>query len=204
MLIANGWAGRGMGRVLEALRREHESIESVLDVLESEIGDLTEFQGRRHADYDLVWRAIDYFTDFPDLVHHPKEDLIFARLRRINEDAARGIGDLPAAHATLSKELRDLATELKAVMDDPKRPRANLVAMARTFIQHQRRHLQMEEALFFPVAERVLDADAWQSLENEMTARLDPLIGGESGERFEALRRVIVSAVGETQMSKLH
>jgi len=184
-----------MSKVVEALRREHQSIKSVLDVLDSEIGYLAEFKGRRRADYRLVWSAIDYFTDFPDLVHHPKEDLILERLRQADPGTAEGIGDLAAGHTVLAKELHALANELKAVMESEARPRGAMIALARAFVQHQRRHLEMEEAVFFPAAEHALDAKAWSELEQRMTERLDPLIGGESGERFEALRRSIVSAL---------
>lgn len=184
-----------MSKIIQTLLREHASITSVLDILDSEIAYLTEYRGRRRSDYQVVWSAIDYFTDFPDLVHHPKEDQIYAVLRGLDPAEARRVGDIPEAHAALARDLRALATELKLVMGDGTRPRATLSALARNFVQHTRRHLESEEALFFPAAERVLDARAWAELEGSMMARLDPLIGGEMGERFEALRRSIAGTV---------
>jgi len=186
-----------MSRIIEALNREHKSISGVLDILDSEIAYLAEYKGRRRADYRLVWSAIDYFTDFPDMVHHPKEDLVYEQLHRVDPTAARNVGDIPAAHVALAQELRALAAELKAVMEDGTRSRAALTALARSYVQHMRRHLEGEEALFFPVSERTLDARTWAELEQRMVARLDPLIGGESGERFEALRRNIANAATE-------
>lgn len=184
-----------MSTVIQALCHEHESNRRVLEVLDSEIAYLAEFKGRRRADYALVWNAIDYFTDFPALVHHPKEDLIFAQLRRADPAAALRIGDLTALHKALAEELRALAAELKPVMEDGKRPRDAMASLGRAFIRHQRQHMEMEEAVFFPVAERTLDAKAWAELAHGMTARLDPLIGGELSERFDALRRSIVGAL---------
>jgi hemerythrin-like domain-containing protein len=184
-----------MARIISALRREHESIGNILDVLESEIAYVVEYQGRRRADYRLIWSAIDYFTDFPDLVHHPKEDLVYEQMRLLDPVAATRVGDIPAAHASLALGLHNLAEEVKAVMEDPARPRAALVDLARTFIRQYRRHVDLEEAVFFPAAERMLDETSWSDLDHRMTARLDPLIGGESGERFEALRRTIAAKV---------
>lgn len=186
-----------MSKVIEALRREHRSIETVLDVLDSEIAYLAEFAGRRRADYRIVWSAIDYFMDYPDLIHHPKEDLIFEQLREIDPAAAHGVGDIPASHTALAGDLYALSSELKAVMDNPRRPRETLVSLARTFVRHQRRHFEMEEALFFPVVERAFDAKARAALELRLLARLGPLIDGDACERFDALRRDIVAAAGQ-------
>ena len=183
-----------MREVIVALCREHESIRSVLDVLDSETAYLAEYRGRRRADYRLVWAAIEYMSDFPDLVHHPKEDLVYNRLCAVDPAAAGRVGDIPAAHRVLASDLRALATELAAVMQDPRRPRSALSVVARGFVRHLRHHLDAEEAVFFPVAERTLDAGTWAELKHRAIARLDPLIGGEASERFEALRRTITSA----------
>ncbi len=192
-----------MSKLIETLVREHASIRSVLDVLESEIAYLAEYRGRRRADYRLVWSAIDYFTDFPDLVHHPKEDLVYERLLAADPEAAERVGDIPAAHAALAEDLRALAAEVQAVMHDPKRRRTELSALARNFVRHLRRHIDGEEAVFFPIAERTLDAKAWDDLRHRMVARFDPLIGGESNERYEALRRTIISATAATSSPSL-
>jgi len=183
-----------MSKVIDALRLEHKSIENVLGVLEREIAALALFKRGRRADYTLAWSAVDYFTEFPDRVHHPKEDLVLARLRRADPAAALGVGDLDRSHAALSRELRDFSAALKEAMQHGGRPRTEFVEQARIFIDHQRLHMAMEEAYFFPVSDKTLDEQTWAGLEREMTARMDPLIGGESSERFEALRRHIESS----------
>ena len=180
-----------MSKVIDTLCREHESMQSVLDALEREIVALVQIKQPLREEFALLWSAIDYFTEFPDRVHHPKEDLVFEQLRRVDPAAALSVGDLVGSHVALNEELSTLGRELKAVTEDNNLPRTELLNRARAFIEHQRLHLVMEEARFFPAAERVLNQDAWAKLEAEMTARFDPLIGGRSAERFEALRRHI-------------
>jgi hypothetical protein len=69
-----------MAYVIEILRQEHRNIEKLLRVLEQE---LNVFSRGERPDYEVVLAAIDYFKAYPDACHHPKEDMIFERLRVI-------------------------------------------------------------------------------------------------------------------------
>lgn len=185
-----------MSKMIDILCLEHRSMESVLDVLDSEIGNLVEGNLHRQADFRIAWSAIDYFTDFPELVHRPKEEMIFDRLTLIDPALAAKIGDMRSSHESLAGELPAVAAELKVAMENPGLPRTTLIAKTRGFVKRERRHFEMEEALFYPLAERLLDAQVWTELERHLNHRIDPLIGGEAGDRFEALRRNIVGSVG--------
>lgn len=181
-----------MTKVIETLRHEHKTISDVLDVLEREVGTLAQSGRGRRADYTLAWSIIDYFLNFPDLVHHPKEDIVFRCMQTVDWRAAGSLGDLAGAHAELSNELQALATALKQAMDKSELPRIDLLERARTFIHHQRQHLAGEERLFFPLAEDVLKTADWAEIDHEFSARLDPLVGGETAERYEAQYRHIL------------
>jgi len=61
-----------MTEMIEILRQEHRSIESLLRVLERELG---VFDRGERPDYEVVLAVIDYFEDYPDKCHHPKEDI---------------------------------------------------------------------------------------------------------------------------------
>ena len=68
-----------MPDVLDSILREHRTITEVLNVLEAQI-DL--FEQTAQPDYDLIREIIDYFLTYPDLYHHPKEDMIFRRIKK--------------------------------------------------------------------------------------------------------------------------
>ena len=61
-----------MTDMLEVLRQEHRNIESLLRVLERE---LSVFDHGERPDYEILLAVIDYFEDYPDSCHHPKEDM---------------------------------------------------------------------------------------------------------------------------------
>ena len=64
--------------VIERLSREHRNIEKLLAVLERE---LEVFDLGDRPDYEVIRAVISYFEVYPEVYHHPQEDLVFARLK---------------------------------------------------------------------------------------------------------------------------
>ena len=82
-----------MTYMIEVLRREHSNIESLLGVLERE---LSVFERGDRPDYEVMLAVINYFKDYPNSCHHPKEDLIVEKLKARDPRKAEAIGDLEA------------------------------------------------------------------------------------------------------------
>ncbi len=72
--------------IIELLSREHRNIERLLGVLERE---LELFERGERPDYEVVRAIISYFEVYPEVYHHPQEDLVFARLKTRDPAAAR-------------------------------------------------------------------------------------------------------------------
>lgn len=183
-----------MTEVVRVLRREHANMGALVKALEWQVG---EFEAGRPPDYDVIRSIVDYFLGFPDLYHHPKEDLIYTRLRERVPEAAERIGDLRREHEALAARTRELASGLKMVLDEAHVPREAFVRWARGFIDLQWKHMEMEETDFFPSAESQLQPADWSDLQAAMTTPEDPLFGEQVGERFESLRRTILKWQGE-------
>lgn len=179
----------GMTEVVRVLRREHANMAALVKALEWQAA---EFQAGRTPDYDVIRSAVDYFLSFPDLYHHPKEDLVFAQLKLRAPDVVEQIGDLRREHEALAARTRELHAGLKAVFDEAHVPREAFVRWVRAFIDLQERHMQMEETEFFPAVLQYLGPEDWRELEAKMTTSDDPLFGERVGERFETLRRSIL------------
>ncbi|HMK71560.1 MAG TPA: hemerythrin domain-containing protein, partial [Xanthobacteraceae bacterium] len=67
-----------MTSIIETLREEHRNIEELLLVLEQE---LIVFDRNERPDYEVIQAVVRYFEDYPDCCHHPKEDMIFEKLK---------------------------------------------------------------------------------------------------------------------------
>ena len=81
--------------IIERLSREHRNIERLLAVLERE---LEVFDRGDHPDYEVIRAIISYFELYPEVYHHPQEDLVFAKLKFRDPAAAAKVGDLALEH----------------------------------------------------------------------------------------------------------
>ena len=129
-----------MLEMIEMLRQEHLKIEGLLRVLERE---LSVFDRGERPDYEVVLAVIDYFEDYPDTCHHPKEDMIVEKLRARDPIAAATIGDFEAEHQAGTKRLRQVALAVERVLSDQDLVRENVTGIIRDFIEHERQHMAM-------------------------------------------------------------
>jgi hypothetical protein len=102
-----------MTRMIELLHGEHRDVEKLLNVLEDE---LKVFDRRERLDYEVIQAIISYFQDYPDCCHHPKEDMIFDKLKARNPPAAKRIGDVEAEHRQETERLDRVARVVRNVL----------------------------------------------------------------------------------------
>ena len=76
--------------IIERLSREHRDIEKLLAVLERE---LEIFDRRDRPNYEVIRAIISYFKVYPQIYHHSREDLVFAKLRSRDPAAAAKVDD---------------------------------------------------------------------------------------------------------------
>ena len=173
-----------MAQVVEALQEEHRNIARLLQALEWQID---VFSNAGDPDYDVVTGVADYFLDFPDRCHHPKEDTIFARMRARRPDEAAIVSDLPDEHRALHEQALRFHESVRQLLNGDDFPREAVVAAARQFIEAERSHMRWEEEHFLPLASRILTPADWLEVEGELNQRPDPLFGGKVEEGFKKL-----------------
>ena len=179
-----------MTDVLDAIYEDHANMAKMLDALERQ---LQVFDAGETPDYDIVRGVVDYCLDYPDLYHHPKEDLVFERLEAVDPEAAAKVGDLPGAHAELAALARRFRDAVEAVLGDLEVPRGRFDETLRAFLDATRRHMALEESAFLPAARRALSAADLAEIDARLGPRGDPLFGAPSEERFAALRQNILN-----------
>jgi hemerythrin-like domain-containing protein len=185
-----------MTDMINVLRQEHRNIESLLRVLERE---LSVFDSGERPDYEVVLAVIDYFKDYPDSCHHPKEDMIVDKLKARDPVAAVTIGDLEAEHQQGTKRLRRVAQAVERVLSDQDLGRENVANIIRDFINHERQHMAMEERVVFPAALKALRPKDWADIALQLADRYDPFYQPGFDEKFNRLRRNILKMEEEAE-----
>lgn len=178
-----------MAKVIRILRLEHRNMAKLLDALERQIA---VFDKGGLPDYDVICRVLDYCMSFPEICHHPKEDLVFRKLRERDADAAETVGDLLRDHEELAALTAGFLAQVHNVLEGAELPRAWFGNIARGFVESYRTHMGLEEERFFPLALDKLTPDDWADIDARVRDRDDPLFGDKVEEDFRDLRAEIL------------
>jgi hemerythrin-like domain-containing protein len=189
-----------MTQIIDILREEHRNIEKLLLVLERE---LCVFNRGEQPDYHVVRSVIEYFQDYPDCCHHPKEDMIFEKLKVRDPIAAASVGDLEAEHRKGSKRLCRVAQTVESILADREMLRQTVDEIMRDFIDHERQHMAMEERVLFPAAVKVLLPQDWREITVRLAARKDPFSDTALEDKYRLLRHLILQWEHEAESERI-
>jgi len=175
-----------MSRLIELLREDHRDMEELLLVMEGELGT---FDRQERPDYELLQAVIGYFQDYPDCSHHPKEDMIFEKLKARSPAAAESIGDLEAEHRDEAIRLRRVEDMIRNILlDNDIMPRQAFDDAMRDFIEQERAHIRMEERFLFPAAAKALRPEDWAEIESQWNDTKGSLFNVGMEEKCYSLR----------------
>ena len=98
--------------VLSDLREDHRNIAVMLDLLEREINRIRD--GGK-PDYELIHDIMRYMTVYSDAVHHPKEDVLYTAMRKVQPDLGAGLERVAPEHAELAILGESLRHDIEAI-----------------------------------------------------------------------------------------
>lgn len=191
---------RSMSNIIQILLEEHRNIDKLLLVLERE---LDVFDRSEAPDYEIFQAVIQYFQDYPENCHHPKEDMVFEKLKARDAAAADRVGDAEADHRVETLRLRRLVEAVEDILAGREFLRQTFHDVVHEFIAHQRQHMDKEERLLFPAAIKGLRPEDWADIDARLNDRKDPLFNGVIETKFQALQRTILRWEQETETSRV-
>ena len=190
-----------MSNIIQILLEEHRNIDKLLLVLEHE---LEVFDRSEEPDYEILQAVIQYFQDYPENCHHPKEDMVFEKLKVRDPAAANRIGDVEAEHQVETMRLRRLVEAVEEILAGREFLRQTFHDVVHDFIEHQRQHMQSEERLLFPAAVKALLPEDWAEIDARMNDRKDPLFNDVIEKKFHALQRTILQWEQDSEETRLN
>lgn len=173
---------------IKAWQEEHAYFRRLLALLQKQVD---VFHGGERPNYELMLDIVAYLREYSDRVHHPREDVAFARLAQKVPELALTLERLKQEHrviANAGEALKELLTE---ILDDAVVPRADVEVAAATYLVYYDAHISKEEADVIARAGRALSAEDWAAVKNAAPAVKDPLFGEVPEERYRKLRRQI-------------
>jgi hemerythrin-like domain-containing protein len=177
---------------LAVINQEHAALAAMLRSLP-----LLLDQARRHRelpDFALLRAMLFYVDEFPERLHHRKEDeLLFPRVRARCPELAATLDRLERDHEHGERAIRDLEHALLAfeVLGEPRREAFEHAVQG--YVEFYLRHMAIEESEILPAARRALDAADWAAIDAGFAANRDPLTGHEPDDQYRPLFSRIVN-----------
>lgn len=179
-------------KAINIIHAEHRALGAVLQALRFVLDGIRD--GRLKADFNLLEAMIEYITEVPDKLHHPKEDdYLFVTMRKRIPEAAALLDKLQADHAYGAQSTRNLREALSHYQAAGAAGLADFESVARTYMDSSWAHLGIEERELLPLARQKLAPEDWASINAAFEANKDPW-SGPTGE-FKALFSRIVNMV---------
>jgi hemerythrin-like domain-containing protein len=177
---------------LAVINQEHAALAAMLRSLP-----LLLDQARRRnelPDFALLRAMLFYVDEFPERLHHHKEDeLLFPRVRARCPELAATLDQLERDHEHGERAIRDLEHALLAfeVLGEPRRQAFEHAVQG--YVDFYLRHMALEEDVILPAARRALDAADWAEIDAAFAANRDPLAGHEPDDVYRPLFSRIVN-----------
>jgi hemerythrin-like domain-containing protein len=179
---------------------EHANFAALLDLLE---GQLDVFHQGEHPDYEMMLDIMFYMTHYPDVSHHPREDLALARIGELDVGSRTIVDDLTEQHARLKAFGDALARALENVVNGSIASRDQVETPGRAYIAEFRSHMEKEEREILPLATKLLSEWDWAAIGAAVRHIEDPLFGPKVEERYASLRVQIAREARAAQAQSL-
>lgn len=179
--------------VIRLIQQEHINLTSVIHCMQQFVRALG--QDGTPADLKVMRAMLLYVIDYPERVHHPKEEEhLFARLRQRSRDVDSTLDELTRQHVrgtTLTRELEHALARYE-FQGAPALPALRLLVeeYGKFFFEHMR----LEEDVVLPAALRHLTEADWIVIDLAFSANGDPLTGAPIQNNYTRLYQLIVHA----------
>ena len=173
-----------MTNPIDRLQQDHANFARLLKVLDSALARVEAFE---HEDGEVMRDVMHYITRYSDQIHHPTEDLVYARLADKSPAAREQLAEVPRDHEALANESRALSDIFERIVDGDLVERQVVINEGRHFVEHLRKHMLLEEQHLFPAARNVLDDEDLGEVEQILQDSRDPIFGDVVDDDFKDL-----------------
>ncbi len=170
--------------LLRDLREDHRNMSIMLDLLEDQIGHIKEGE---KPDYELIHDIMRYMTVYSDAVHHPKEDLLYAGMRRERPELAEGLERVEPEHVKIAELGETLRNDIEAVASGAAVTRERLLDDTHEYVHMLRRHMAWEEEDLFRRAKDIIEGEKDMFVDISDFDTLDPVFGPQREHSFSNL-----------------
>ena len=179
-----------MKPIIDKLHNDHINFIKLLEFLENQQYLLKNCQ---QTDLQSILDAVRYMKEYPDLVHHPLENVVFKYFLDNHDEVHSELKTLLHEHDELPMLTDRLMEMLQSALAEVPQKREELYRYLNEYISVQKEHMNREESLVYPTINSVLNNDDWENIKSELEFAKDPLFGDKVKKSYQALLQNIIS-----------
>lgn len=182
-----------MRPAMKVLHAEHLALRSVARVL---MMDLQALEKGADPDFALLNDIFEYIKEFPDRIHHPKEEefLFSAMRRRISGTELELLDSLMKEHEHETVLIVELCSSLELFKTGGDADKVEFIRRAKNYVNFLGNHIRLENEKVFPLAEVYLEESDWEPINTAFMENDDPMVHDSgSAEKFTNLHRRIMA-----------
>jgi hemerythrin-like domain-containing protein len=168
-------------QLMSGLRGDHRNMVMLLDLLDTEIDRLAT---SREPDYDYVRDIMLYVTEYPDAVHHPKEDIVYRHLKSLRPKIHPDLERVETDHQDIEESGLKLKNSIEAISIDANLDRGELIENFHHYSEQLREHMYWEEKNLFSLADELQHFGDWSEVVLKNNEISDPLFGSRVERKF--------------------
>lgn len=177
---------------LRVMRDEHQALSAMLRSMTMLLA-----KSRRDGqlpNFDVLRSMMFYVDEFPEKLHHSKEDaLLFPLVRKRAPDLAPVLDRLSRDHERGETALRNLEHTLLAFEVMGESRREAFEKALETYSRNYLEHMAQEEQHVLPAAQQHFTPEDWAALDAAFAANRDPLTGHDPEDAYRPLFSKIVN-----------
>lgn len=175
-----------MSNLVEQIHADHVNAARILDLVEAEVD---RARSEEMPDLDLLEDAMRYLINYLDLVHHPVEDSMFAKLVQNEPGAADEVEVLRQEHQTLARLGSEFLEIVKAAEHGDFVLREDMVKRGTEYAETLRSHMDAEEVGPLKRARASLTSEDLDEVKAAYASAHDPLMMDSLKAEYAALYR---------------
>jgi len=178
---------------LNIIYDEHRSLAAVVQGLRHLVGEY-----RRNAlepDFTLLRSIVFYLDEFPQKLHHPKEEAyLFAKLQNRTRTADKVIAELRLQHHAGIRHVEGLHETLEKYEIDGAAGLTPFADAVEGFSLDILQHMALEESALLPLASRHLTGEDWVDIALAFGKNGDPRFVADAEHAYAELFRRLINA----------
>lgn len=177
--------------IMDQLHQDHINYVKLLSLLENYLE-----QQRQGSDegYLEMYLIMNYMTRYPDIFHHPYEDIIFDELVNLDASLASAINNLLAEHERIISASRTVMHQLDAILNGHIVGKEAIRLAVAEYAVVLREHMNIEEGRVFPMINETMTQAAWDNIQGHLEHVKDPIFSDAVSDEFRTIYDQLDSA----------